>query len=126
MLFKSRFDVGRKPAKAPVSYGSCLAVLLVGPTIVVSASGQSVGDPRTGFRLAQAQCADCHFVEKGLGRSPVPAAPSFEYVANIPGMTSMALTAALRTPHATMPDVVIKGSDISDLVAYILSLKRNG
>jgi hypothetical protein len=38
-------------------------------------------------------------------------------------MTTMALTAALRTSHRTMPNVIIHSSDISDLVAYILSLK---
>lgn len=38
-------------------------------------------------------------------------------------MTIVALTAALRTSHETMPNVIIKGGDIGDLVAYILSLK---
>jgi hypothetical protein len=61
--------------------------------------------------------------KKGEGRSPNPAAPTFEHIANIPGMTGMALTATLRTSHGTMPNVIIKGSDIGDLVAYILSLK---
>ena len=61
--------------------------------------------------------------EEGSGFSPNPAAPTFEDIANIPGMTSAALTAALRTSHETMPNVMIKEADTSDLVAYILSLK---
>ncbi len=93
----------------------CLTVLILEWAMAVAAMAQSVGDPQKGFRLAQLQCADCHFVERGLGRSPVPPAPSFKHIANIPGMTNMALTTSLRTSHATMPNVVIKGSDISDL-----------
>jgi cytochrome c len=106
-------------------FQSCLIVMILGLAATVAALAQAVGDPRRGFILAERQCADCHFVEKGSGHSPVPPAPNFENIANIPGMTAMALTAALRTTHATMPDVVIKGSNISDLVAYILSLKKS-
>jgi mono/diheme cytochrome c family protein len=88
-----------------------------------AAQAQSIGNPRRGLRLARVQCAECHLVEKGQGGSPNPAAPTFEHIANISGMTGMALTAALRTSHSTMPNVMIKGSDIADVVAYILSLK---
>jgi hypothetical protein len=38
-------------------------------------------------------------------------------------MTSIALTAALQTSHRTMPNVVIKGDDADNIVAYILSLQ---
>jgi len=80
-----------------------------------AAQAQSIGNPRQGFRLARVQCAECHLVT---------APPTFEHIANISGMTSMALTAALRTSHGTMPNVIIPSSDISDLVVYILSLKQ--
>jgi hypothetical protein len=40
-------------------------------------------------------------------------------------MTKRALTVALQTSHRSMPNLVIKGRDAEDLVAYILSLKRN-
>jgi mono/diheme cytochrome c family protein len=86
---------------------------------------QSIGSPSQGLRLARTQCAECHLVEKGSGPSPNPAAPTFEDIANIRGMTSTALTAALRTSHDTMPNVIIKGNDIADVVAYILSLKES-
>jgi len=70
-----------------------------------AARAQSIGNPRQGLRLARLQCAECHLVEKGQGESPNPAAPTFEHIANISGMTGMALTAALRTSHGTMPNV---------------------
>jgi hypothetical protein len=59
-----------------------------------------------------------------VGQSPNRDAPSFEKIANIPGMTSTApaLAAALRTSHETMPN--IKGSDLSDVIAYILSMNE--
>jgi len=88
-----------------------------------AAQAQSIGSPSQGLRLARAQCAECHLVEKGSGLSPNPAAPTFEDIANIRGMTSAALTAALRTSHETMPNVIINEADTSDLVAYILRLK---
>jgi hypothetical protein len=39
-------------------------------------------------------------------------------------MNSTALTTALRTSHETMPNVIIKGSDLSGLIAYILSMSE--
>ena len=35
-----------------------------------------------------------------------------------------ALIAALRTSHESMPNVIIKGSDLSDIIAYVLSLQK--
>jgi mono/diheme cytochrome c family protein len=85
---------------------------------------QEVGNPQEGLRIVQAVCAECHLIEKGPGQSPNLVAPTFEHIANIPGMNSTALTAALRTSHESMPNIIIKGSDLSDVIAYILSLKR--
>jgi mono/diheme cytochrome c family protein len=87
------------------------------------AKGQEIGSPRQGQQVARVQCAECHLVDKVPGRSPDADAPSFARIANTPGMTSAALIAALRTSHETMPNVIIKTSNLSDVVAYILSLK---
>ncbi|HXX51572.1 MAG TPA: cytochrome c [Xanthobacteraceae bacterium] len=99
----------------------CLAVFLA--MCPVAAQAQAIGSPQQGLKIARAICAECHLVDKVPGRSPNADAPTFEHIANVPGMTSTALIAALRTSHETMPNVIIKGSDMSDLVAYILSLK---
>ncbi|MFZ1150992.1 MAG: hypothetical protein WAR76_14840 [Xanthobacteraceae bacterium] len=40
-------------------------------------------------------------------------------------MTDAALTAALRTSHESMPNIIIKGSDLSDVIAYVLSLRES-
>ena len=36
----------------------------------------------------------------------------------------MALTVALRTSHRSMPNLIIKGRNAQNIIAYILSLKR--
>jgi mono/diheme cytochrome c family protein len=85
---------------------------------------QEVGNPTQGLRLAHTLCAECHLVDKLPGQSPNLIAPSFEHIANTPGMNSAALTAALRTSHESMPNIIIKGSNLSDVIAYILSLNE--
>lgn len=83
---------------------------------------QEIGNPDQGLRTARALCAECHLVDKVPGeQSPNLIAPTFEHIAKTPGMNGAALTAALRTSHESMPNIIIKGSDLSDVIAYILS-----
>jgi len=100
------------------------ALVVMGVLAAVgSARAQTTGSAEEGQSLARSLCAQCHLVDKRAGRSPNAAAPTFARIANTPGMTSTALTAALRTSHRTMPNVIVKDSDLNDLVAYILGLK---
>ena len=101
-------------------------VLVTAVTVCFSndhASAQQSGNIREGRRLAHAECAQCHVVDR-KGYSTNPAAPAFDEIANVPGMTSMALTVALRTSHRSMPNLIIKGRNAQNIIAYILSLKR--
>jgi hypothetical protein len=84
---------------------------------------QEVGNPDQGVRTARALCA--HLVDKLPEQSPNLIAPTFEHMANTPGMNSAALAAALRTSHESMPNIIITGGDLSDVIAYILSLRKN-
>jgi cytochrome c len=84
---------------------------------------QTLGDRAQGRNLARQVCAECHAVGASPGVSPNPNAPPFELIANLPGMTSIALTAALRTSHREMPNVILKPDELSNIIAYILSLK---
>jgi mono/diheme cytochrome c family protein len=81
-------------------------------------------DVGAGRKLAKTQCAQCHGVDADA-RSANPAAPTFETIANVPGMTATALTVALRTSHRSMPNLIIQPRDADNIIAYILSLKRN-
>jgi mono/diheme cytochrome c family protein len=90
-----------------------------------SAQAAQVGSAQQGLPLAREICADCHLVVREAGRSTIPGATTFVTIAMTPGLTSAALTAMLQTSHRTMPNVMIKGDDISDIVPYILSLKES-
>jgi mono/diheme cytochrome c family protein len=96
------------------------AVLSVGSATL---SAQTTGDPQQGLALAREDCAACHAVERRQRSSPNPQAPPFDAIANTRGMTGMALSAFLQTPHATMPNLILEVGEIADVAAYILSLK---
>ena len=82
------------------------------------------GDPRRGFAVAQDICAACHAVRKGQ-HSSNPDAPSFETIAAVPGMTTIALQAALQTSHKSMPNLILPEDDRANVVTYIMSLRSN-
>lgn len=92
--------------------------------VVTPAWALDTGDAEQGHELAKETCAQCHGIEKGYEASPEPFAPTFEAVANSPGMSALAISVFLRTPHATMPNLVLKTEEIEDIVAYITSMKE--
>jgi mono/diheme cytochrome c family protein len=73
--------------------------------------------------IAEQICSECHAITKGQPRSPNGLAPTFETVATTPGMTTIALTAALRTSHRTMPNIILSDEQLRGVIAYITSLK---
>jgi mono/diheme cytochrome c family protein len=84
---------------------------------------QEVGSARQGLALAEHVCAECHAVQKQQNQSPNGDAPAFARIASVPGMSATALSAALHTSHATMPNLVLDPDHLADITAYILSLK---
>ena len=100
-----------------------LKVVLFSTALPCAASAQDGGDPREGQLLAREICAQCHAVGRGETRSPAADAPSFERIANVPGMTGLALTVALQTSHKTMPNLMFEPAELRNVVADILSLK---
>jgi mono/diheme cytochrome c family protein len=99
--------------------------LIAGSTV---AAAQEWGDARKGLSYAQKMCAECHAVSARQARSPAADAPSFEAIANTPGMTATALIVWFRSSHPllpkTMPNLVIEDDDMDNVVAYILSLRN--
>jgi mono/diheme cytochrome c family protein len=85
---------------------------------------QGAGNPRAGHRIAREVCASCHAVEAGEYHSPRPQAPSFERIARVPGMTTIALSVALRTSHKTMPNIILEPKELRDVTTYITSLRE--
>ena len=81
------------------------------------------GDATAGQAYAKEVCAACHAVLPNEQISPLAQAPTFQKVANMPGMTEMALSVWLQTSHPTMPNIILKPDDLRNVVAYIVSLE---
>jgi hypothetical protein len=86
-------------------------------------AGQEIGQPSRGFVLAQRLCAKCHAIQKQFLRSANANAPHFQAVASIPGMTAIAVSAALNMSHRAMLNIMLAANEPADIIAYILSLK---
>jgi mono/diheme cytochrome c family protein len=81
------------------------------------------GNVGRGAQIAQTICVACHVVARGQSAAPNSQAPPFPAIANTPGMTTIALTAALMTSHRLMPNIILEPEERRDVIAYILSLK---
>ena len=101
---------------------TCAALVVTLPIASIEACAQ--GQPREGLALAQKICSECHAITRAQPVSPNGAAPRFQTIANVPGMTGTALSVALQSPHRAMPNVMLEADQLSDIVAYIL--KFNG
>ncbi|MCB1499752.1 MAG: cytochrome C [Bauldia sp.] len=89
-----------------------------------AAPSAEIGDPARGLAYARTDCSECHGVEPSDTLSPFSDLPTFREIANIPGMSELALISFFQTPHPTMPDFVVEGGAIRDLIAYFGTLRR--
>ncbi len=101
-----------------------LLPVLAFSAILLSAAQAQEGNAQAGREYAQGFCAKCHGIDRAGTMSPNPKSPTFSEIANTPGMTGIALTVILQTPHREMPDFIIPPKDQANVIAYILSLKR--
>ncbi len=99
-------------------------VLLLGALGSARALAQDQVPVQRGRAVAEQRCAACHAVRVGETISPNAAAASFTRIAATPGMTELALQAALQTSHRTMPNLILGADDMRDVIAYILSLAK--
>lgn len=95
------------------------AMLIAAPGLVAAQEA----DVAAGAAYAKEVCSPCHAVLPNEQISPLPQAPTFQKVADTPGMTEMALTVWLQSSHPTMPNIILKQDDLRNVVAYITSLK---
>ena len=82
-------------------------------------------DIGAGATYAKQVCALCHAVLPNEQISPLPQAPTFQKVADTPGMTEMALSVWMQSSHPTMPNIILEQDDLRNVVAYIHRLKSN-
>lgn len=101
-----------------------LAVLVVTPAGVPAWGDETLpGNTIQGAQLARELCALCHDVEKGDRGISSAGAPSFQDVADDPAVTAIGLGVFFRSPHETMPDLILSQAETDNAIAYILSLK---
>ena len=102
-----------------------LAAGLVGLASAGVAGAQALpGDRVLGHELAHKVCAECHEVAAGQREGVLPDPPAFQNLADDPAMTSLALRVFLTTPHTNMPNLILSGAEVDDVIAYIQSLKK--
>ena len=104
---------------------AALAALVLGAC--ASQPSGPVSDDAAALRgraYAEETCATCHAVSDAQLYSPNASAPSFEELANTPGMTRVALNAWLHSAHPTMPHLIVEQDRIDDLSEYLATLKR--
>jgi mono/diheme cytochrome c family protein len=80
-------------------------------------------DPATGKALAERLCTNCHLVGSAQQNQANPDVPSFPEIANLPEQTAGAVAARIMLPKHPMPQIPLTKSELSDLAAYILSLR---
>jgi mono/diheme cytochrome c family protein len=101
-----------------------LTIMLAATTLTASWPVRAQeGNIGRGAQIAQNICAVCHVVARGQPASPNSQAPPFPMIASTPGMTSIALSAALTMSHRLMPNIILEPDQRRDVIAYILSLK---
>jgi mono/diheme cytochrome c family protein len=82
-------------------------------------------DQAAGLVVARRMCSECHAVERKTTPFLNPDAPSFNWIANQPGMTANFLSVETRRRHQKpMPIINLNADELRDIVAYILSFKR--
>ena len=79
-------------------------------------------NPVRGKQLAERLCVNCHLVSSQQQRASADV-PSFREIANKPGQTAGGLVARIILPKHPMPQIPLEKSELTDLAAYIMSLR---
>ena len=91
--------------------------------MAVSAHAQD-GDAAAGHAFAREACNACHTVEaKPQKPRLIVIGPAFRDIAHTRGMTATVLRVFLTTSHPKMPNLILTPEEITDVSAYILSLR---
>jgi len=116
-------------AAAALYHGLMVAIpfraLALALALCLAPAAQAVetATPQQGLTLARERCSFCHGVEYSDEFSSNPLAPTFQMIADTPGMTATALSVTLRSSHQVMPDLMLSSEEIAALSAYLETLK---
>lgn len=84
-----------------------------------------IPDAAAGKALADKLCKTCHLVD-GDAKTAQVGPPPFNSIANKPGQTFEHIKAILIQPHAPMPDMQLTNDEMTDLTAYLDTLRAPG
>lgn len=74
-----------------------------------------------GRHLSERWCVECHAITPAPGKSR---AQSFAAIAAKEKISAEMIASFLKLPHATMPNVPLRGNDAEDIAAFIMSMKK--
>jgi mono/diheme cytochrome c family protein len=103
---------------------SCVAAAALSAAQPAAHAQPLEGNPLSGRQIATTLCSSCHRVlPMTLPDTGDP--PSFQSIADLPSTTGLSLKVFLRSPHRNMPNLILSEAESDDVIAYILSLKKN-
>ena len=84
-------------------------------------------DITAGRSFAREACSACHVVDAQQRRPPwrIFIGPAFGNIANTRGLTATTLRVFLTTSHPKMPEPILTPEQMTDVNAYILSLRSD-
>ena len=92
--------------------------------LLLSDAQAQASSVQRGFEFAQANCARCHSINKS-GESPLSRAPPFRELLDrysVEGLQEL-LTDSFLVDHPSMPHFELYPDQISDLIAFLATLK---
>jgi mono/diheme cytochrome c family protein len=84
-----------------------------------------VATPEEGHQVARRLCSECHLLGIERGRSLHDNAPTFQKIAETPGMTAAAFRLTFNRWHQEMPNVVLADEELDSIFMYIQSLRTS-
>jgi len=104
-------------------FGPAARIALLFGSLCAGLAPASAQDAWSGAQIARTWCVNCHQIAPS-GKVPRDDVPSLVSVAQMSSTTQLSLTVFLSTPHDRMPDYALSRTEIADVSAYILSLRR--
>jgi mono/diheme cytochrome c family protein len=103
---------------------TAVVALVMSLSTFVTTGASRAQNAAAGHQIAERWCRGCHVVDLDQKTAPNDAVPSFPSIARMSSTTKMSLTAFLSTSHEPMPNFVLSRTEIANVSAYILSLRK--
>jgi len=103
----------------------CLSVVaMFSAAPPASAQALETLDIANGEALAQRLSVNCHQIKPDATETMLSDVTGFSEVTNRPGMTAEKIEASVLSPHRAMPTIQFSREELTDISAYIMSLRE--